>query len=140
MIQNAFILFKDYHNKDKSYSSLDFIEQLLTEITEADADFDADSEVDADERPQRKHRRHYWAEGDGSKIRLSGREHWPKDARHTFLTIHPETNKASDLRRYCMWHPKTCGRTYTYCSCCKVPLCLSHFEVFHKADASSFPE
>jgi hypothetical protein len=36
MLQNAFVLYADYHKKDKKYTSLHFIEQLLGEMTQDD--------------------------------------------------------------------------------------------------------
>jgi hypothetical protein len=131
MIQNAFVLFKEYHGKGRHYSSQMFIESLLKEITADMPQPDDDDTPESAEQPVRRladHKRNYWVSGKGSQVRLTGRNHWPVDARNTWPTVDPRTGVALDLRRYCMWNPKLCGRTYTYCSCCMVSLCLSHFQ------------
>jgi hypothetical protein len=142
MVQNAFVLFKEYHNKGRHYTSHDFIESLLKEIT---ADMPQPEDDDESAAPPRArsladHKRNYWVSGEGSQVRMTGRNHWPLDARNVWPTVHPTTGATLDLRRYCMWNPKLCGRTYTYCSCCMVSLCLVHFESFHTADATAFPK
>jgi hypothetical protein len=141
MIQNAFILFKEYHGKGRHYSSQMFIEAFLKEVT---ADMpqqpDDDEPVEQPERKLCEHKRNYWVHGKGSEARLTGRDHWPVDARNCWPTVHPRTGATLDLRRYCMWNPRLCGRTYTYCSSCMVSLCLYHFEMFHTRDGSAFPK
>jgi hypothetical protein len=142
MIQNAFVLFKEYHGKGRHYSSQMFIESLLKEITADMPQPDDDDKPESAEQPERRladHKRNYWVSGKGSEVRLNGRNHWPVDARSIWPTVHPKTGVALDLRRYCMWNPKLCGRTYTYCSCCMVSLCLSHFASFHTSKAGDFP-
>jgi hypothetical protein len=137
MLQNAFILYHEYHSKSKSYSSLDFIEEFLEEL----GSFTASSESDDDEAQQHRlneHKREYWVSGPGSKERLKGR-HWIKDSKSTYAQFNTSTGKVIDTRRYCTWNPAVCGRTTTYCSSCMVPLCLDHFEDFHTCDAARFP-
>ena len=139
MMQNAFILYCSYHNKGKDYSSLDFIKNFLEECGEGEnPDHPDDVAAEpAGERKLFKHTRPYWISGAGEHVRLSGRNHWPKDARKVF----PEwsCNKKHDLRRHCTWDPQNCGRTFTFCSGCKVPLCLEHFECFHTSSSDCFP-
>jgi hypothetical protein len=77
--------------------------------------------------------------GPGSALRLAGRKHWPKDSRDHFSKVNPDTGALLDLRRKCIWNPSACGRTQVYCSCCMVPLCLPHFELFHTAAPDAFP-
>jgi hypothetical protein len=138
MLQIAFILYHDYHKKNKQYTSLNFIEDLLREIG---AD-EPDEEPEPAMRPRtfNEHRRDYWVKGPGSDIRLEGRNHWPKDARGEYPTHHPNTGAVLDLRRLCIWDPNNCGRTNTYCSCCMVPVCLAHFECFHTSAFHEFPD
>jgi hypothetical protein len=139
MMQNAFILYSLYHNKGKDYSSLDFIKSVLEECGEGENPDHPDDKVDAEPAGGRKmfeHVRTYWLSGEGEEARLNGRNHWPKDAR----LVYPDCHKSGhDLRRYCTWDPQKCGRTYTQCICCKVPLCMEHFERFHCAPSSQFP-
>jgi hypothetical protein len=140
MIQNAFILFCSYHNKSKCYSSLDFIKQLLEECGEGENPVIADDiDSPACQRTLFEHARPYWVSGAGMHARLSGRNHWPKDARHVFPQWHEEKATKIDLRRYCTWDPNGCGRTFTFCSGCMVPVCLEHFECFHRASSDAFP-
>jgi hypothetical protein len=142
MLQNAFILYSDYHKKDKrKYSSLDFIEEFLREVT-AYKPYLPDS-VNADGTESRnfnEHKRAYWVAGDGAIDRLHSRNHWPKDARDTHQTTNHNTGAVLDLRRHCIWDPSACGRTNNYCSGCMVPLCTAHFELFHTAPSFSFPK
>lgn len=140
MLQNAFILYADYHKKDKKYTSLSFIEAFLREsCAEEDAAENADDAAVAAPRQFNEHKRNYWVSGPGCNIRLAGRNHWPKDARDHFQKFHHETGAPIDLRRKCMWNPGECGRTHFYCSYCMVPLCIPHFELFHTAAFHQFP-
>jgi hypothetical protein len=139
MLQNAYILYSDYHKKDKKYTSLSFIEALLREsCEEQDAAENSDDAAVAAPRQFNQHKREYWVSGPGAAIRLHGRKHWAKDARDQFRKVHPDTGTPLDLRRKCIWN-RECGRTHFYCSCCMVPLCLPHFELFHTATPESFP-
>lgn len=143
MVQNAFILYKQYHGKGKGYSSLQFIQDALNELADLTS-VDESSESDCERHfgPARKlneHRRSYWIGEEGSAFRLKGRNHWPKDARDDYATVNAATGKANDVRRKCMWNPELCDRTYYYCECCMVALCIAHFELFHTAQSHQFP-
>jgi hypothetical protein len=137
MLQNAFILYSQYHRKNKKYTSLNFIEELLREIAEEEPE----GAPEPAKRPRKfnEHKRSYWVIGQGSDERLVGRNHWPKDARDTHARKHPQTGATLDLRRHCIWDPAGCGRTHTYCSSCMVPVCVAHFELFHTAPHHAFP-
>jgi hypothetical protein len=137
MLQNAFILYHDYHKKNKKYTSLNFIDELLREFGE-----DEPEEEPATTNTRRafnEHKREYWVSGAGSEVRLAGRNHWPKDARDEYPIRHPETGAVLDLRRHCIWDPFNCGRTNFYCNCCMVPVCPAHFELFHTSPSHAFP-
>jgi len=141
LLQNAFILYKSYLEKPAKYDSRMFIEALLSEIAEmasASGDSDAASDAGAESPERLDHRRDWWTRGPGAAIRLKGRTHWPKHATDTWPKYHETTGDKVDYRRYCMF-AQDCGRVLTYCVKCKVPLCLAHFEAFHKQPADEFP-
>jgi hypothetical protein len=77
MMQNAFVLYKQYHDKTANYSSQHFIEAFLKEVAELCSlqHDDSDSENDGREQHERnnQHKRDYWVSGAGSVVRLSGR-------------------------------------------------------------------
>jgi hypothetical protein len=141
IIQNAFLLFKSYHDKHKKYDSRQFIESLLQEIAEAAHPSDSSDSSDSEQVlpiSRNQHRRQWWIDGPGASIRLKGRNHWPQHAGNTCFTEDESGEKKIDLRRYCMYHAH-CGRVLTYCTKCLVPLCLAHFESFHTHTAQQFP-
>lgn len=144
MLQNAFILYKQYHDKDPKYDSRMFIESFLEELQNVpslrrDQPPSESDDCDADfAQPRRAHKRDWWVKGPGASVRLKGRDHWPQHATNTCYTEDAETEKKFDLRRYCMFHPE-CGRVLTYCTKCNVPLCLAHFALFHTLDGDKFP-
>jgi hypothetical protein len=144
LLQNAFILYKGYHDKSKKYDSRQFIEALLSEIATfansplVDDCSDSESQLPHLEVSRNAHKRDWWVSGPGAAIRLKGRDHWPQHAANTFVLHDAATDAKLDLRRYCIYH-NICGRVMTYCSKCKVPLCLAHFEAFHTHAASDFP-
>jgi hypothetical protein len=141
MCQNAFILYKQFHDKGSRYDSRMFIESFLQEVA-AFSDDNSASECDDSEEnfaePTTKHRRDWWIRGPGAERRLKGRDHWPQHAGNAYFTEDSETQKKFDLRRYCMFHPD-CGRVLTYCKKCNVPLCLPHFQLFHTLRGDEFP-
>jgi hypothetical protein len=144
MLQNAFVLYKQYHNKDSQYDSRIFIESVLQELanitsmTKNDHASKSDDSDDAFAEPRRAHRRDWWVKGPGAVKRLNGRDHWPQHATNTCFTENADTHTKIDLRRYCMFH-RDCGRVLTYCTKCNVPLCLAHFELFHTLPGDAFP-
>jgi hypothetical protein len=144
MLQNAFILYKQYHDKDSRYDSRMFIESVLEELSAGSRNASAEPAIesgDSDDnvaQPIRAHRRDWWINGPGSIIRLQGRDHWPQHAGNTYFTEDSDTQQKIDLRRYCMFH-QDCGRVLTYCTKCNVPLCLAHFRLFHTLPGEEFP-
>jgi len=142
LLQNAFILYKGYHDKSKKYDSRQFIEAFLSEVAEwanpPDGDDSSDSDANAP-MERNAHKRDWWISGPGASIRLKGRDHWPQRGGNTFRTHNQHTNTKYDLRRYCIFHPTLCGRVSTYCTKCMVPLCLAHFEAFHRNSSDHFP-
>jgi hypothetical protein len=90
LMQNAFILFKSYHDKNKKYDSRQFIESLLQEIAEharpSDSSDSSDSEQDL-QISRKEHRREWWINGPGASIRMKGRNHWPQHAGNTCVSV-----------------------------------------------------
>jgi hypothetical protein len=142
LLQNAFILYKGYHTKPKKYDSRQFIETFLSEVAELvnppDGDDSSDSDANAP-MERNAHRRDWWVSGPGALFRRKGRDHWPQHASNTFQTEDQHSNTTYDLRRYCMYYPTLCGRVSTYCTKCMVPLCIAHFEAFHRNLPTEFP-
>jgi hypothetical protein len=142
LLQNAFLLYKGYHDKPKKYDSRQFIEAFLSEVAEManprDGDDSSDSEPDAP-LERNAHRRSWWVEGPGALIRVKGRDHWPQHAGNTYLTHDQHTDTTYDVRRYCMYAPFLCGRVSTFCTKFMVPLCIAHFKAFHTHHPSQFP-
>jgi hypothetical protein len=139
MLLNAYVLYQ-LHNKANHnttharYTSLDFIADWLSEVAPEgdDSHSDQHSDTDNDGGPRlvyKAHRRKWWSSDDGNAVRLDKRYHYLEDARHVYQKSRvkagsdgEEVEVRNDLRRDCLF----CGERncYTFCSLCKVPLCL----------------
>lgn len=135
MLLNAFVLYKLHHlanHKDlgAGYSSLDFIEDWLSEIAPFENDSGSDSGSSAaspdenhDVIPRKDRRRKFWNSDEGKALRLDGRFHCLQHAGNVYVKneIVDGRNKRNDLRRLCRY----CGeRALYFCDVCNVPLCV----------------
>lgn len=131
MLLNAFVLYKlhDSANLRKlppDYSSLDFIEDWLSEVAAVDngnVSSDSDSSDEKEPLPYKSHRFKWWSGSAGTAYRLDRHQyHNLQHAGNVFLKARLEGNDEirCDLRRDCMLCHE---RTLYFCKICNVSLC-----------------
>ena len=141
MLMNAYVLRRSKLKLPKSYSSFDFLANLLNQLSPEPTPLH-DEETPVQEHPAgldkagnvRKVEAKFWSKPAATAWRLDNQDHWCQDANNTFVKISNRvsgkgTFTRNELRRKCRW----CNdRTIYYCTKCKTPLCVGEcFKLFH---------
>ena len=140
MLMNAYVLRRSKLKLPKSYSSFDFLANLLNQLSPEPTPLH-DEETPVQEHPagldkdgnDRKVEAKFWGTPAATAWRLDNKDHWCQDANKTFHKVSNRVGKKgfirNELRRKCRWCNE---RTVFYCTKCAAPLCIVEcFKLFH---------
>jgi hypothetical protein len=138
MMMNAYVLRVSKLELPKSYTSFQFLEALLEQLSPA-------VHVETPEIPEhpagkdehgkiRKVEKPFWNSDVGAAWRLDGKDHYCEDANNQYPRVSNKRNAEGnlirhELRRKCRWCNK---KTVYFCEKCAAPLCVGVcFKSFH---------
>lgn len=140
MLMNAYVLRRSKLKLAKSYSSFDFLANLLEQLSPEPVPLQ-DQETPALAHPAgldkagnvRKVEAQFWGKPAATAWRLDNKDHWCQDANNTFHKVSNRVGRKgfirNELRRKCRWCNE---RTVFYCTKCAAPLCIGEcFISFH---------